>query len=135
MKNDVIFVAESPGKGRGVFASRDIAKDEIIESCPCLLFGEGEEACHIDRTPLESYYFRWKDGVNAILLGYGSLYNHSYSPNALYRRNYEKLAMEFVAFQDIPAGAEITVNYNGRPDCRDPLWFPVPDEGGLGKAS
>ncbi len=128
-----VFVAESPGKGRGVFAARVIHKDEIIEECPCLTFQEGEEAEHIDRTPLECYYFRWKDGVNAILLGYGSLYNHSYEPNAVYRRNYDTTAMEIVALRDIPAGDEITINYNGRPDCPDPLWFA--DAGSFGKAS
>jgi hypothetical protein len=135
VKNINIFIAESPGKGRGVFAARKIQKDEIIEECPCLTFYEGEEAAHIDRTPLGCYYFRWNEGINAILFGYGSLYNHSYRPNALYRRNYEKLTMDFVALRDIETGEEITINYNGKPDSMDPLWFRCPDEHDLGKAS
>lgn len=133
--NSKIYVAVSPGKGRGVFAAQKIGKEEIIEECPCLTFREGEEAEHIDRTPLECYYFRWKEGINAILFGYGSLYNHSYAPNALYRRNYDTSSMEFVALRDIEAGEEITINYNGRPDSKEPLWFCCSDEDNLGKAS
>lgn len=118
-----VYVAEAPGKGRGVFAARPILKGEIIEQCPCLTFEEGEEAEHIDRTPLECYYFRWGDSVNAILFGYGSLYNHSYEPNAFYRRNYTEKTMEFVALRNIEAGEEITINYNGAPNSKEPLWF------------
>ncbi len=132
-RNPKIFVAPSPGQGRGVFAAREIKKDEIIEECPCLTFQEGEEAEHIDHTPLVCYYYRWTEGINAIVLGYGSLYNHSSRPNALYRRNFENSSMEFVALRRIRAGEEITINYNGRPDCPDPLWFT--DAGGEGRAS
>jgi uncharacterized protein len=118
-----VYVAEASGKGRGVFAVCAIKKGEIIEQCPCLTFGEGKEAEHIDQTPLECYYFRWKDSVNAILFGFGSLYNHSYSPNAVYVQNYPDTTMDFVAHRDIAPREEITINYNGIPESKEPLWF------------
>ncbi|MCX7788441.1 MAG: SET domain-containing protein [Spirochaetes bacterium] len=122
-----LFVAESPGKGRGVFTEHRISKDQLIEACPVLLFNDGEDARHIDATPLGNYYYRWKDGFNALALGYGSLYNHSYHPNAYYRRNYANQTIEIVALRDIEPGEEILINYNGDPSCMDPLWFPCVD--------
>jgi len=119
-----ICVRPAPGKGRGVFAVETFLSGELIESAPVLVFDDGEQALSIDRTPLGSYYFRWKDDENAVLFGYGSLYNHSYEPNAKYVRNYAQETMDFVALREIAPGEEITINYNGRPDCREPLWFP-----------
>jgi SET domain-containing protein len=113
-------MSRSPRKGRAF--SRDFHRQKRGIEAVLLDFQEGERSLAIER-PLGSYYFRWKDGVNAILFGYGSLYNHSYFPNAVYRRNYENHSMDFVALHDIRAGQEITINYNGKPDCRDPLWF------------
>ena len=57
-------------------------------------------------------------------LGYGSLYNHSYQPNARYDdgRGQTKI---FMAIRDIALGEEIVVNYNGEPDDKTPVWFKV----------
>ena len=118
-----ICVRPAPGKGRGVFACRPISAGELIEQAPVLLFDDGDQAVSMDHTPLGSYYFRWTEGENAILFGYGSLYNHSYCPNARYDRNYGSETMDFLALRDISPGEEITINYNGRPDSPDPLWF------------
>jgi SET domain-containing protein len=45
-------------------------------------------------------------------LGYGSLYNHSYRPNARYDDEGGQ-AKVFRTLRDIAAGEEITVNYKG----------------------
>jgi SET domain-containing protein len=119
-----LYVAESPGKGRGIFTDNRILKGELIEACPVLLFDDREDARHIDATPLANYYYLWKEGINALALGYGSLYNHSYHPNAYYLRNYENQTLEIIALRDIAPGEEILINYNGDPSCKDPLWFP-----------
>jgi SET domain-containing protein len=60
-----------------------------------------------------------------MVLGNGSLYNHSFKPNAQYIRKYEDKLMEYVALQDIEVGEEITINYNGIPDNYDEVWFDV----------
>ena len=57
------------------------------------------------------------------MLGFGSLYNHSYEPNAKYVRRVSKRVVEFVAIKDIKKGQEITVNYNfGDPDDKSKPW-------------
>ena len=122
-----LYIAESPGKGRGVFAGKTIEAGVVFESCPVLLFNDGDDARHIDATPLADYYYRWNEGINAFVLGFGSFYNHSYTPNACYHRNYETQNFEFIALQDIAYGEEIVVNYNGDPNSKEPVWFPCID--------
>lgn len=120
----VISVGPSPGKGRGVFASRAIRAGEIIEEAPVIVL-PGAEIEHIERTVLQDYYFLWgadeKDA--AILLGVCSLCNHSYEPNALFELRPESQTIRFVARRDIAAGEEITTNYNGDPANLKPVWF------------
>ena len=60
----------------------------------------------------------------AVALGYGSLYNHSYQPNARYD-DVGRLTKVFSALRDIEPGEEITVNYNGKPGDRGPVGFDV----------
>jgi SET domain-containing protein len=73
--------------------------------------------------------YNWGDGGEALVMGYGSFYNHSYQPNAGYVRRYDQLTIEYVALRDIAAGEEITVNYNGTPHDRTPVWFHVDGDG------
>jgi SET domain-containing protein len=60
----------------------------------------------------------------AVALGYGSLYNHSYQPNARYDDESGKTKV-FSALRDIAPGEEIVVNYNGVPEDKTPVWFKV----------
>ena len=78
-----------------------------------------------DRTVLGDYYFVWGDDEEqaAIALGTCSLCNHSYRPNTVFRLNRDKLTIEFVAARGIEAGEEITINYNGDPNSKKPIWF------------
>jgi SET domain-containing protein len=45
----------------------------------------------------------------------GTLYNHSYQPNAQFIRDYPRRLMNFVAVRPITPGEEITINYNYYP--------------------
>lgn len=129
-----IYVANSfiENAGRGVFASQVIKKDEIIEVCPVLLVNE-LEVPHLRKTEIINYYFSWGDNKNnhkaAICLGFGSLYNHSYTPNATYVKLFDEQIIKFLAIKHIQKDEEITVNYNsGNPDDKTPLWIQsVPD--------
>ena len=58
-------------------------------------------------------------------LGYGSLYNHSFFPNAEYIKVWEERVIRFVALRDIRDGEEITINYNGSPESQKPMDFEV----------
>ena len=107
---------------RGVFATRDIKKGELIHEAPVIPY-PNEDHEHIEKTILADYVYNYGANHTAILLGYGSLFNHSYTPNATYEINFEQHTVDFYAYTDIKAGDEILINYNGEEDCNDPLWF------------
>jgi uncharacterized protein len=111
-------------KGRGVFARRRIAKDTIIERVPVVALPVQEVFGTAATSTLSEYVFRWRDGEVAIALGYGSLYNHSYEPNARFYSE-GRLTQVFSALRDIDAGEEITINYLGASNNR--LSFTVID--------
>jgi len=119
-------IGESGGKGRGIFAARPIDGGERIESAPVVVVPRAQVA-HLDATILGDYYFVWGEDKKdaAILLGRCSLCNHSYEPNARFVLVPAQQAIEFVALRAIKAGEEITINYNGDPANRAPLWFPT----------
>jgi uncharacterized protein len=116
----------SPERGRGVFAARDLVAGETIEVSPCITFPANEWK-RIEKTRFDDYCFVWgsdrKDGT--LPLGYGSLYNHSFEPNATYVRRLAEHVMDFVAIRDIAAGDEIRTNYNRDPLDMTPVWFEV----------
>ena len=114
-------------KGRGVFAERLIQEGELIERAAVIPIPL-DEVKHINPTVIYNYWFRWgADGTErAVVLGLGSLYNHSYQPNAYYVRRLEELAIDFIARRKISPGEEICVNYNGRVDDLTPIVFDGP---------
>lgn len=81
-----IYIAESPLGGRGVFTTEFIPVGTLIEIAPVIVLAEQDLKLIHDHTILHDYYFLWTDDGKsaAIALGYGSLYNHSYMPNAEY---------------------------------------------------
>ncbi|MBK9107015.1 MAG: SET domain-containing protein-lysine N-methyltransferase [Saprospiraceae bacterium] len=119
-----LYIANVRNKGRAVFCATDIPKGALIEICPILIIPENEVDI-IHHTELHDYYFVWGDNDEqaAIALGYGSLYNHSYSPNSEYIYDPDNDCIEVHAIKNIPAGKEITFNYHGDPNCKDALWF------------
>ena len=119
-----IYFGPSELHGRGVFAAAPIAEGQIIEICPVLVFSQAELP-HIRQTMLDDYYFDWGDNgaYYAVCLGYGSLYNHEYEPNAEYGMDFAAQTIDFYAVRDIQPGEEITVNYNGEAGNRDKVWF------------
>ncbi|MDW7616097.1 SET domain-containing protein [Peribacillus sp. SIMBA_075] len=111
--------------GRGVYATRDIKKDELIEVSPVII-SPRHEWKYLRKTALFHHCFYWGDDDETVTaLGNGSLFNHSYTPNATFDNNLEDLTIDFYAYKDIKAGEEITINYNGEPDNKSPLWFDV----------
>lgn len=115
-------------KGLGVFALKDFKKGELIEAAPVLIFTPTDRK-NLEKTPLSHYIYPWRSTRGAALaFGYGSVYNHSYSPNADWKQNFKNQTMEYKAVKEIRAGEEITVNYNGEPDDTSPIdWFDVHD--------
>lgn len=121
---DLIEVRRSLGRGRGVFARKLIRSGTIIERVPMLVFSSDEIHLNGKPTTLYRYCFEWGKDTVAIALGFGSIYNHSYSPNARYDDIAQRTKV-FTAIQDIQPGEEITINYNGDPNDRSPMEFEV----------
>ena len=119
-----IYFANSDLGGRGVFTAADIPEGALLEICPVIVMPKAHLK-YLDETGLYDYYFIWgqQEEACAIALGYGSLYNHSYRPNAFYLPDFEGKALHFMALRDLKAGEEITVNYNGHPSDEEEVWF------------
>ncbi len=122
--SDVVFVARTPGRGRGVFASASIEKDTLIETAPVIVMS-GEDRAHIDRTLLHDYIFEWGDDGSqcCMALGYIPLYNHSYESNCEYEMNFRKRTISVRTVRAIKRGEELFINYNGDWDNAKPVWF------------
>lgn len=112
--------------GRGIFATRTIQKGVLIHEAPVIVC-PNDEYRKLQKTVLRNYYFNWGENYDhvAIALGYGSLFNHSYTPNAVFENNLKKETVDFFALKKIKAGEEILVNYNGDPNDKEALWFDV----------
>ena len=119
-------VVMHPDKGRSVQALRDFKKGDLIERCP-VIFIPNEEIEHIQKTALNDFIYPWtgfqfdgaslkigkptKEDTRAVALGYGSIYNHSADPNAIWEPSYEDFILEMRAAKDIRSGDLIEVSY------------------------
>lgn len=116
-----------PQKGRGIVSLQDIKAGELIERSPVLLVPHRDRSS-VDPTIIFTYVFMWEHGTceedlykhegrAAIALGFTSLLNHSYNPNAVFHRHIDEMMIDILAARDIEAGDEITIDYQMT------LWF------------
>lgn len=111
-------------KGRGVYATQDFLPGDVVEESHVLLFPAEEVG-----NKLYHYVFEWDGKTCALALGLGSLFNHSYRANAQAHYDKRRKMIQFVAAKPIWRGREICINYNGAPDCPDPVeFYEGPDE-------
>ena len=120
-QTDLIEVRRIRSKGRGVFARQPIPAETVIERVPMLIFSGTELEAE-----LADYAFEWAPGKVGLAMGYGSIYNHSFAPNAYYTDDGPQIK-SYIALRDIEAGEEITINYNADPDDQTPVDFTVLD--------
>ena len=122
-----LIVKQSASRGRGVFAARWFQAGEVIEVCPVIALSS-DDVAKLDDTPLYNYYFGWgaENKGAAIALGFGSLYNHSYAPNAAYRKSEADSTISIIAVKPIAPEDEILITYNfGDTENCGQLWFDV----------
>jgi hypothetical protein len=115
-----VYAAPSPRHGLGVFAAHRLDCRRVIERFPVLVVS----ACHVpdlERSGLHGYLYDW-DGDVGVAFGFGSLYNHSFAPNAEYEAWIDEKLVVVRALCTIPTGEEITLNYAGTQPGGD-LWF------------
>lgn len=74
------------------------------------------------------YYLGKKKERLIIALGFGSIYNHTDTPNAKYSEKYKEKTIDFIAIKEIKKNEEITVNYSqGRQKDKSALWLKTVD--------
>jgi SET domain-containing protein len=99
-------------KGFGVFALENINIGDIVEICYCI------PTYNLIVNPLVDYLFeaQTNDKNTGILpLGYGSIYNHSDSPNIKWRiSESNNNFIEFYALNEIKSGEELCHLYGYR---------------------
>ena len=103
---DNVEIQNSKIGGRGVFAKRSLSKGSIVEDAPFLAIYQEEISGE-----LMNYVFVLDEHCYALCLGYGSLYNHSNTPNVDHQLYPNDSRMSYIAIRDIEAGEELTVTY------------------------
>jgi SET domain-containing protein len=119
-----LYVSSSLIHGRGVFANRPFRKGSIIEACPILEIPLSY--LHQNSELVLNYYAFMLDeekDMSMILLGYGSIYNHGAPSSASTEFLPDKKVMVLTAVKNIARHEEITINYHGPYDCKDPIDF------------
>jgi SET domain-containing protein len=117
----MIRMKKTIDKGWGVFATQPIEPGTLIECCPVFVF---RVSLADAKSGLRDYLWEWGDEV-AVATGFGSLYNHSYYPNAHHAKHLDLEEIHFHALRDISVGEEITINYGGFPTSQEAMWFTV----------
>lgn len=124
-----IFIATTQNKGKGMFCSKAILADTVIETAPVIVMSL-EDRSHLDKTLLHDYIFEWQPNgklLCCMALGQVPIYNHSYQSNCEYFMDYDAETIQIKTVRNIEAGEELTINYNGNWNDEKPVWFDVKD--------
>lgn len=119
-----LTIAPSGNKGRGVFTTKNIPANTIVEISPVVVLTVKDRK-EIEKTKLHHYIFEWgKSHKQACMaLGYISLYNHEYNSNCDYEMDFENLLITIRTVKLIKKGEELSINYNASPNDETPVWF------------
>ena len=125
-----VYIKETgTARGRGVFAGRAFKQGEVVEACPVVLFDPlPGRLLPLD---IKRIVFGWGKLLRlqrprpAIVLGYGSIYNHSNPAGLRCEGDAATSVLRFIAVRDIGADEELTINYNsiGSGVSSDNMWF------------
>lgn len=119
-----LFMAESPGKGRGIFTNELILAHTIIEIAPVIVMSASDRIL-LDKTLLHDYIFEWgADKTQCCMaLGFVPIYNHSYNSNCEYFMDYSTETIMLKTVKNIEKDEEVFINYNGDFNDKTFLWF------------
>ncbi len=126
-----IYIKEThTDKGRGVFAGKDYAAGDIVEICPVVILHRPFNELP---SPLKTLVYDWGNLTTpnsewgfGLVLGNGSMYNHSNPANLQYEAIIEGPFMRYIAATAIARDQELTINYNnktGGVDSDNDSWF------------
>lgn len=104
----------TPEFGRGLYASRDLYANEIIEVAELLVLS-ASDTLKVNQTDLQWYTFVFdaKTGQDCLVLGNGEIFNHSDEANVNYDlvQYGDRVKMVFVSNRDIKAGDQLFIDY------------------------
>ena len=109
--NNYIEIRDAGEVGLGVFALKDIKKHTLIETNVGLRTPGSLKSSVFERY---RFPFKDKDGVviaNYLLLGGGSIYNHSYTPNITWEQEEDEPIYNFYTSVDVKKGDQLLYNY------------------------
>ena len=126
----VIVANTGTDLGRGAFSERDFSPGDVVEVCPVILLDYQIKELSL---PVQRVVFNWAKLCDApekyaLVLGYGSMYNHADHPNLRYSADSENQAMIYTAVRDIEHGEQLTVSYNQVAPGAEPRkrnWFKI----------
>jgi len=115
-------------KGLGVFAIDGFLEGDVVELCPVVVF-----CAPYDSLPesLQRRIFNWtalarqEADMQALALGYGSMYNGANPANMRYEPDETGKFLRFITVRNVTPGEELTINYSGDggPEWKDNDWF------------
>lgn len=120
IRNVPVELRESPGCGRGLFATEDIKSQTVVESSPVIVLPTSEWEAHGRHTIMNHYAFVWRDSKPpsmALALGLGSIFNHNNDPNVGWICDFHTRTIRYITLRDVKKGEELCISY-GRE-----LWF------------
>ncbi len=90
-----IYVDESPLGGRGVFAKKAFEANEVVEIAPYIKDNTHKTGAGFGQNVFASTI---TDDSDVFVMGYGSLYNHSFEPNIYYELYMPELSVPYAQF-------------------------------------
>lgn len=109
--SEKIYVDNSPIHGRGVFTKELIQKGELIEECHYIKLDASFNSISDKLKDIVFFHSVTGNFGISVVLGYGSIYNHSDLNNATWKIDTDKDCYSFFAIKDINPGEEICTNY------------------------
>lgn len=116
---NLVALADTASKGRGIFALNDIPRGAIVLTCPYIVLGR--KGSPKSGTELEHYVFSFpftragkpyeKSGLTALVFGEASLLNHSDDANCTWQWDILNRVHHTVAAREIAKGEELTYFY------------------------
>ena len=120
-----IYVDESPLGGRGVFAKKAFQENEIVEIAPYIKDNQHKTGVGFG----ENVFSSTREGDSDVfVMGYGSLYNHSFEPNIYYELYMPELAVPYAQFYVYKAKVPIAMHQECCISYGEAYWKDRQDE-------
>lgn len=117
LEYNMITIKNDYKKGRCVIATKDIAKDTLIEKNHCIVYKHIDDNKLYSSPNINDWSMFYSKTHDCIALGNINLLNHSKDSNVYINTNYKNKTKYMYARRFIKAGEELVVDYDV------PLWF------------